>query len=793
MAEVLSPLSQPSSTINMLHTQHRPSSSDAFQTSGTGSSYQQAQRVNNAPRSIYSTTPAYRGPSAAPVQPYAFQSTPQLRQETRTISAPSSVPQSQSTASAQRQGHRKSPSTSTVSSDMSSAPSAKAQRSPSKDELFSGSSRNSFIGQFSSIPDLSLTSFDNTPKSSPNRYRRTPQRMDSNNSITRVSSPSSAAPSGSGMAAVEHLYTPPPTIAPMVRTASDDSTISKSTSASEAAKRYRRRSLNSLETAGLVPASPGAQSPPGQRPVSHSGQAPSTIRPVSFHSRSNSGDSVNARRGHSATPPVSYTCHVSGNCQCNRPLTYQQPELEKPSSQSTQPSPAKVPIRGSSAIPSPLSKSPITSPSSPVDEQPRPRMASASAASPAAQHLAALNDKDLNKGMKSRLRRAFSFGSAQELRRAAENVPPPQHAIHPAAEELDPEQLEIARQQEAAGIGAGIYSGQGGFTGSTDNLSISSTASSASMMLRKMGKGMKKGGRSLKGLFRPKSVIGVPAADGPIQPSMTQVSMVTVEAERQKVNVNAHPAEQPHGITGFPKLEKNSMDAARQPLDLRSSQDRNDSMRKSIVGSDKERSEVLAAVKKGILKRTGSPVGTPDVRPNLSVETPNTHSPASSMPATPRDDRASRSMSSTTSDYFSGRLGATVVKSGPSTPSGPRNISFSPRIQFYDAWSSGDYDRRGDIATCNRLTPMLAQQIKEELNTFKMVRMMTNKPIDILLTTTCRKWRCTSYQNRIRTFSNNDRHWMHRTTHCHQYQHEELRERESLVIVSRRIRGVFSL
>jgi len=71
-----------------------------------------------------------------------------------------------------------------------------------------------------------------------------------------------------------------------------------------------------------------------------------------------------------------------------------------------------------------------------------------------------------------------------------------------------------AEQQEAGGIGSGIYSGQGNFfTGSTDNLSISSTASSASIMIRKMGKGMKKSTRSLVGLFRPKSVIGVPAAD----------------------------------------------------------------------------------------------------------------------------------------------------------------------------------------------------------------------------------------------------------------------------------------
>lgn len=62
-------------------------------------------------------------------------------------------------------------------------------------------------------------------------------------------------------------------------------------------------------------------------------------------------------------------------------------------------------------------------------------------------------------------------------------------------------------------------------------------------------------------------------------------------------------------------------------------------------------------------------------------------------------------------------------KSMPGTPrSLARNISFSPRIQFHDTWTSVEYDRRGEIATCNRLTPMLAQQIKEELNTFKMVR-----------------------------------------------------------------------
>ncbi|KAK3061675.1 bud neck involved protein, partial [Teratosphaeriaceae sp. CCFEE 6253] len=121
-------------------------------------------------------------------------------------------------------------------------------------------------------------------------------------------------------------------------------------------------------------------------------------------------------------------------------------------------------------------------------------------------------------------------------------------------------------------------------------------------MLRKMGRGAKKSARSIKGLFRPKSVIGVPAADGPVQvggsalvqPSVAQVSMVTVEAERHKVNVNADVGEKAGGVTAFPKLERNSIDAATATMtsDPRGSADGSDSFsRRSIVGSDKDRAE----------------------------------------------------------------------------------------------------------------------------------------------------------------------------------------------------------
>ena len=108
--------------------------------------------------------------------------------------------------------------------------------------------------------------------------------------------------------------------------------------------------------------------------------------------------------------------------------------------------------------------------------------------------------------------------------------------------------------------------------------------------------------------------------------------------------------------------------------------------------------------------------------PNMS------ESPNSSAPSTPGEDAQSHARKGSVTipsgeDYFMSALRFRGdSKSVPGTPNTmKRNATFSPRIQFHDTWPSGEYDRRGEIATCNRLTPMLAQQIKEELNTFKMV------------------------------------------------------------------------
>jgi hypothetical protein len=238
------------------------------------------------------------------------------------------------------------------------------------------------------------------------------------------------------------------------------------------------------------------------------------------------------------------------------------------------------------------------------------RPSPSSESSPAVQQLSALSEKASTKGVKSRLRRAFSFSSSQELRRATaeNNLAAEKARLRKEKYEADNENIdtedEVIAQQEASGLGAGIYSHQ---AASTDNISISSTASSASMMLRKMSKGVKKSTRNLKNLFRPKSVIGSPAADGALagsEVSTAEVSLVTVEAEREKVNVNVDPHDKPGGGTGYPKLERNSLDASyASAFESPSSSPSGPQSRKSIIGGERERAEVLAAVKKGILKR----------------------------------------------------------------------------------------------------------------------------------------------------------------------------------------------
>ncbi|KAK8932885.1 Protein BNI4 [Metarhizium anisopliae] len=473
------------------------------------------------------------------------------------------------------------------------------------------------------------------------------------------------------------------------------------------AMRMRRRSVHTIDTREFS----------NTRPISRDSADGKQARllQTNSHSRNGSSESVASTRS-SHSRRSSATNHNVSTPTSNPSLSG-----SDESAKSEQQKMLSVPPRGSSSdvvkrthSPSPLSK-PATMANEATEDTGPASGAATNFESPAAKQLAALNQKGgKTKSKTSRLRRAFSFGSAAEFRKAAEEVekaePSKLHKEPTAEEAYDAEQARIAQAQEAGGIGNSIYGGR--FFGSTDNLSISSTASSASIMIRKMGRGMKKSTRSLVGLFRPKSVIGVPAAE-PLAPEASQatVSMITVEAEAQRVNVTADP-HAANGGTGFPRLERNSIDAAHVPEigDERLGSSAGE-QRKSIVGGDKERAEVLAAVRKGILK----------LLPNIPAIA---DSPISSAPSTPNDEtlghKRAGSIAIGSEDYFMSAL-RLRQDSQSGTPPAKRNATFSPRIIFYDTWPSQEYDRRGEIATCNRLTPLLAQQIKEELNSFKMV------------------------------------------------------------------------
>ena len=249
----------------------------------------------------------------------------------------------------------------------------------------------------------------------------------------------------------------------------------------------------------------------------------------------------------------------------------------------------------------------MESPSAPTTQPGKERTPTTPADTPATRRLAEITRNEPRKPGKSRLRRAFSFGSASELLKAsAQSNANKKEAIAAEKarrellnEQLGPEQAAIAEQQEASGLGESIYSHQG-FFGSTDDLSVSSTASSASVMLRKMGKGMKRSTRSLVGLFRPKSVASIRSTEGGgiVEPMAPQVSVVNVEAERESVTANADPQDLPRGGTVFPKVEREGTPVSSQEENA----PENPQLRKSIVGGDRERAEVLAAVRKGILK-----------------------------------------------------------------------------------------------------------------------------------------------------------------------------------------------
>ncbi|KAJ5131390.1 uncharacterized protein N7515_007429 [Penicillium bovifimosum] len=623
--------------------------------------------------------------------------TPHLRPENRTLSAPS-TPHQTYTSAGPRSPHLAAGSVSNSSSNSLPRPyvskddSALPSRQPRSDQPI----------RPLSTANLPSPSTMNSPKPSPNRYRRTTQRAEA------TAAPSSAAaPATIPTVIVDDLGAPRP-VRPnahnRVASVDDSSHVERAQP-----ERYRRRSLGNMDTSAYPSLQLDLPTPsPAQSGSYDFITFDANQRPVSAHSQRDSVGSVHST--HSSASSAR-----EGTLPDSSSITSKTGKSEE--KRTTKPSPLSQPAT--------QPETPETKPQPETRNQPKPSPLD----SPAAKRLTDLKNESQRPG-KSRLRRAFSFGSASELLKtsaqsnaAKREAIAAEHARRAALrEQLGPEQAAIAEQQELSGLGENIYSNQGHFfTGSTDNLSVSSTASSASMMLRKMGKGMKRSTRSLVGMFRPKSVASINSIEGANNDaSPPQITVVNVEAERDSVKVNPEPSDLARGGTVFPKIEGNASEVAsfRERAATESPQSR-----KSIVGGDRERAEILAAVRKGILKKTHSDFG---------VSPPNAlaggDSPHSSAPPTPDESGRSPAQQSDSvkiagEDYFLSNAGRfpSEAKSAPISPSaGGRNIVFSPRIQFHETWPSGEYDRRGEIATCNRLTPLLAQQIREEINNFKM-------------------------------------------------------------------------
>ncbi|CAG9948076.1 unnamed protein product [Clonostachys rosea f. rosea IK726] len=329
----------------------------------------------------------------------------------------------------------------------------------------------------------------------------------------------------------------------------------------------------------------------------------------------------------------------------------------------------------------------------------------------------------------SRLRRVLSIGSLDNVSKSGESVAESHDGKNKRWDGVDDGQEHGSERPHTPNREHGIY-GSNIFSRSLESIAASTKASSASAMLKKVGSSVKRGSRSLSGLFRPKS-------PSPLVTEVSQptVSMVTVEAETPLVKGPLPPKVS----EAFPAIglgsPKASLDHEVPKIPERN---RGDSLspREDAKTQSMGLIRGTSPIPKGILKGSASP----DLRPTSRKEVPTfsdvLSSPSPSVPSTPTNEAQDSRMlnpfltSDLTTD-FEGLMEALNRVNGIDEPieavqavqavAKPKHhTSFSPRLVFYDTWTPEEYDRRGEVATCNLLTPKLAQQIKDEINTFKL-------------------------------------------------------------------------
>jgi hypothetical protein len=331
MAQVLAPIVQKSGNITMPY-----SPSDGYQNAPSQAHHAQ-QRGSQMPRNqMYNGQSAgtgYRGTSA-PIAPYAFSSTPQLRQESRSVSAPiSQAPQqAPSHVNHARLGHPTHPSSSSDSTVSTSGSSNRSLVNPPHvpkdgDSRKPADSLASSISLSTSVPDLSFSVGDLPVKPSPGRYRRGAGRTDSSTSIPTGASTPTQRSSTAGQMTLPNTQPladgeqPAPSRPGHNRAISADETSISRAGGLDAAKRYRRRSFNGLEADTLATNMSTMQVDPvaaqntatsasptqSIRPASSSGRQSS--RPTSSHSHDRQGSAGSASTHTSSRSQVSRKAH----------------------------------------------------------------------------------------------------------------------------------------------------------------------------------------------------------------------------------------------------------------------------------------------------------------------------------------------------------------------------------------------------------------------------------------------------------------------------------------------------
>lgn len=130
-----------------------------------------------------------------------------------------------------------------------------------------------------------------------------------------------------------------------------------------------------------------------------------------------------------------------------------------------------------------------------------------------------------------------------------------------------------------------------------------------------------------------------------------------------------------------------------------------------------------------------SPKTTPSFLPKLSFETseglsidsPQSMDSGRSSPINPTEKSAAVfshpnfNSSAPTLSLLGHPAPPALTHRSATTPA--KRLVFANNLSVYDTFSANMYDRRSEPATWSRLTPALAQRIKEELNSYKMEEM----------------------------------------------------------------------